>query len=254
MSDRRKRQLPLVKCEDGVERYTRDNNDGVMRWDEREGTRRMMASDVIGKGGDTISREQAIGALEGELLAYPDNRVRYNTNRDAIAMLRALPAIAPDAVEAEYREAAVDLMSQAQHAADRFTGMAREIFGQSNFTDRYDDEGRCRNHANALQEKIDRFAAARAARDARCDCGKTMEACADTEDCSGQSMPASEVRCPTCASDDPRFMNPTRSTTDGEGNVLRDCPDPFHNLTKPTGSACPNCAKAEALDGVEVEL
>ena len=64
-----------------------------------------MASDVIGKG-DTISREQAIGALEGELLAYPDNRVRYNTNRDAIAMLRALPSIAPDPVEAEYREAA----------------------------------------------------------------------------------------------------------------------------------------------------
>ena len=40
MSDRRKRQLPLVKCEDGVERYTRDNEDGVMRWDEREGERR----------------------------------------------------------------------------------------------------------------------------------------------------------------------------------------------------------------------
>ena len=42
MSDRRKRQLPLVKCEDGVERYTRDNKDGVMRWDEREGTRRIL--------------------------------------------------------------------------------------------------------------------------------------------------------------------------------------------------------------------
>ena len=41
MSDRRKRQLPLVKCEDGIERYTRDNEDGVMRWDEREGERRI---------------------------------------------------------------------------------------------------------------------------------------------------------------------------------------------------------------------
>jgi len=41
VSDRRKRQLPLVKCEDGIERYTRDNEDGVMRWDEREGERRI---------------------------------------------------------------------------------------------------------------------------------------------------------------------------------------------------------------------
>ena len=50
--------------------------------------------------------------------------------------------------------------------------MAREIFGQSNFTDRYDDEGRCRNHANALQEKIDRFVAARAIIDAAIGKGK----------------------------------------------------------------------------------
>jgi predicted RNA-binding Zn-ribbon protein involved in translation (DUF1610 family) len=39
--ERRVRQLPLVKGEDGVERYTRDNEDGVMRWDEREGQRRV---------------------------------------------------------------------------------------------------------------------------------------------------------------------------------------------------------------------
>jgi len=155
-----------------------------------------MASDEIGKG-DTISREQAIAAVL-ELNATAD----YSR---AIAALRALPSVAPDTIEAEYRDAAVDLMSQAQHAADRFTGMAREIFGQSNFTDRYDDEGRCRNHANALQEKIDRFVA-------------------------------------------------TRSTTDGDGNVLRDCPDPFHNLTKPTGPACPNCAKAEALAGAAAAM
>ena len=71
----------------------------------------MMASDVIGKG-DTISREQAIGALEGELLAYPDNRVRYNTNRDAIAMLRSLPAIAPSPIEAERVPVAVRLAAE----------------------------------------------------------------------------------------------------------------------------------------------
>ena len=48
---------------------------------------------------------------------------------------------------------------------------------------------------------------------------------------------AAPPTCPTCVSDDPRFMHPTRSTTDGDGNVLRDCPDPFHDITEPTDHA-----------------
>ena len=60
----------------------------------------MMASDEIGKG-DTISREQAIAAVL-ELNATAD----YSR---AIAALRALPSVAPDPIEAEYREAAVAL-------------------------------------------------------------------------------------------------------------------------------------------------
>ena len=50
----------------------------------------VMASDVIGKG-DTISREQAIGALSS-LYGYDENHPDIDR---AIAGLRALPSIAP---------------------------------------------------------------------------------------------------------------------------------------------------------------
>jgi len=41
---------------------------------------------------DTISREAAVAALQNEIARYPDNTIRCNTNRDAIVLLRALPA------------------------------------------------------------------------------------------------------------------------------------------------------------------
>ena len=59
----------------------------------------MMASDEIGKG-DTISREQAIAALLRSQFTHDD------TYAYTVAALRSLPSIAPDPIEAEYREAA----------------------------------------------------------------------------------------------------------------------------------------------------
>ena len=76
-----------------------------------------MSSDEIGKG-DTISREQAIGALDSvgddEIETYREGSVDENAAVQAcLQALRSLPAIAPDPIETEYRDAAVDLMSQA---------------------------------------------------------------------------------------------------------------------------------------------
>ena len=60
-----------------------------------------MASDVIGKGGDIISREQAMGAVGDERiepLPGSEGDIAYNEAvHDCIVALRALPA---DAVEA----------------------------------------------------------------------------------------------------------------------------------------------------------
>jgi len=53
--------------------------------------------------GDTISREQAIAALSS-LYGYDEN---HPDIAPAIEEILSLPSIAPDAVEAEYREAAV---------------------------------------------------------------------------------------------------------------------------------------------------
>jgi len=66
-----------------------------------------MASDVIGKGGDAISREQAIAAVL-ELNATAD----YSR---AIAALRSLPSIAPDPIEGE-----VDYEAGARRAIKEF--------------------------------------------------------------------------------------------------------------------------------------
>ena len=104
------------------------------------------------------------GSQSGAASPPCPNYAKAEAERIALKVWQAARAVPPNAGEAEFMEAAENLMRQAQHAADRFTGLAREVFGQSNFTDRYDDEGRCRKHANALQERIDRFAAARAAR------------------------------------------------------------------------------------------
>ena len=41
---------------------------------------------------DLISRDAAVAALEREMSLYPDNRIRYNTNKDATDIIRALPA------------------------------------------------------------------------------------------------------------------------------------------------------------------
>jgi len=73
--DRRKVQLPLVKCEDGVERYTRDNEDGVMRWDERTGPveRRRKDWETARFYLDTVSGVAALFlslTLEGTFLDY----------------------------------------------------------------------------------------------------------------------------------------------------------------------------------------
>ena len=83
MSDRRKRQLPLVKCEDGVERYTRDNEDGVMRWDEREGTRRMFE-----RYHDQFLRDTLSGGLDVTLVEQGMARETLQL-RQSIASLRA---------------------------------------------------------------------------------------------------------------------------------------------------------------------
>ena len=72
-----------------------------------------MASDEIGKGGDTISREQAIR----ELLNFGQAHTYSSENADlyrgfdngvnaCLVKIRALPSIAPDPIEDEYREAA----------------------------------------------------------------------------------------------------------------------------------------------------
>ena len=83
MSDRRKRQLPLVKCEDGVERYTRDNEDGVMRWDEREGARRM-----FDRYHDQFLRDTLSGGVDVTLVEQGMAREMLLL-RESIASLRA---------------------------------------------------------------------------------------------------------------------------------------------------------------------
>ena len=93
MSDRRKRQLPLVKCEDGVERYTRDNEDGVMRWDEREGTRRMFE-----RYHDQFLRDTLSGGLDVTLVEQGMARETLQL-RQSIASLRAKLAAVCEAVE-----------------------------------------------------------------------------------------------------------------------------------------------------------
>ena len=55
-----------------------------------------MASDEIGKGGDLISREQAKAALGGDAVG----------NAVAQGIIRSLPSIAPDPVEAEFTASA----------------------------------------------------------------------------------------------------------------------------------------------------
>jgi len=61
--------------------------------------------------GDTISREQAIGAVGDERiepLPGSEGDIAYNEAvHDCIVALRALPSVAPDPIEAEYVEAAV---------------------------------------------------------------------------------------------------------------------------------------------------
>ena len=59
----------------------------------------VMTSDEIGKGGDLISREQAIGAVGDERiepLPGSEGDIAYNEAvHDCIVALRALPSIAP---------------------------------------------------------------------------------------------------------------------------------------------------------------
>ena len=86
-----------------------------------------MASDVIGKGGGTISREQTtepvyvvvednghdcqfveIETKDGRGVSIPSEQYPGQHFMRRIGPLyRSLPSIAPDAIEAEYREAAV---------------------------------------------------------------------------------------------------------------------------------------------------
>jgi len=72
-------------------------------------------ADEIGKGGDLISREQAIAALDSvgddEIETYREGSVDENAAVQAcLQALRSLPSVAPDPIEAEYREAAVALL------------------------------------------------------------------------------------------------------------------------------------------------
>ena len=113
-----------------------------------------MASDEIGKGGDLISREQAIGAVGDERiepLPGSEGDIAYNEAvHDCIVALRALPSlpsVAPDPIEAEYREAAV-AWAEARYAMQ---------CGCEDF---------CPHEAASIKAGI-RFSAARAARDAR---------------------------------------------------------------------------------------
>ena len=86
-----------------------------------------MASDEIGKGGDIISREQAIAALDSvgddEIETYREGSVDENAAVQAcLQALRSLPAIALDAVEAEYRDAAVALAEARRAYLDAESG------------------------------------------------------------------------------------------------------------------------------------
>ena len=91
---------------------------------------------------DTISREQAIAALLRSQFTHDD------TYAYTVAALRSLPSIAPDPIEAEYREAAVAL------AEARW------------FVCNGDGDDECRSQV-PYDEAVDRFSAAKAARDAR---------------------------------------------------------------------------------------
>ena len=92
---------------------------------------------------DTISREQAIGALSS-LYGYDEN---HPDIAPAIEEILSLPSIAPDPIEAEYREAAV-AWAEARYAMQ---------CGCEDF---------CPHEAASIKAGI-RFSAARAARDAR---------------------------------------------------------------------------------------
>ena len=98
MSDRRKRQLPLVKCEDGVERYTRDNEDGVMRWDEREGARRM-----FDRYHDQFLRDTLSGGVDVTLVEQGMAREMLLL-RESIASLRAKLAAVCEAGEGAHSD------------------------------------------------------------------------------------------------------------------------------------------------------
>ena len=114
--------------------------------------------------GDTISREQAIGALDQCGHETEDCRGACVTTRHIFAdqarqALRSLPSIARDPIEAEYRDAAVALAQEMAPISGDYKPWRCQVCAE-------EWEGDIGDHPHGFCE-WPRFASAKAARDAR---------------------------------------------------------------------------------------